>query len=98
MWNRHLARELVAANADGWIIPVIRGCMLALITILTLLVVAFNEVKFEKETFNFGLLSRLSWKRAGTRYNTRGVDKAGNVANYVETEQVVIRMFFHLSY
>jgi hypothetical protein len=38
------------------------------------------------------LLSRLGWKRAGTRYNTRGADKAGNVANYVETEQLVIRM------
>ena len=26
---------------------------------------------------------------AGTRYNARGLDDEGNVANYVETEQVI---------
>ncbi|CAE6395108.1 unnamed protein product [Rhizoctonia solani] len=31
-------------------------------------------------------ISRLGWKRAGTRFNTRGVDDDGNVANFVETE------------
>lgn len=30
------------------------------------------------------LISRLSWKRAGTRFNTRGVDDDGNCANFVE--------------
>ncbi|KAG8721546.1 inositol polyphosphate 5-phosphatase [Ceratobasidium sp. 394] len=35
-----------------------------------------------------GMISRLSWKRAGTRYNTRGVDDDGNVANFVETETI----------
>lgn len=34
------------------------------------------------------LISRLSWKRAGTRFNTRGVDDDGNCANFVETEVV----------
>jgi len=33
------------------------------------------------------LISRLSWKRAGTRFNTRGVDDDGNVANFVEVGQ-----------
>ncbi|CAE6454924.1 unnamed protein product [Rhizoctonia solani] len=33
-----------------------------------------------------GMISRLGWKRAGTRFNTRGVDDDGNVANFVETE------------
>ncbi|KAF7291041.1 Inositol polyphosphate phosphatase [Mycena chlorophos] len=32
------------------------------------------------------LISRLGWKRAGTRFNSRGVDDDGNVANFVETE------------
>lgn len=31
-----------------------------------------------------GLISRLGWKRAGTRFNTRGVDDDGHVANSVE--------------
>ncbi|KAN0097411.1 SacI homology domain containing protein [Tylopilus felleus] len=35
------------------------------------------------------LISRLGWKRAGTRFNTRGVDDDGNTANFVETETVL---------
>ncbi|KAG8690428.1 inositol polyphosphate 5-phosphatase [Ceratobasidium sp. 423] len=31
-----------------------------------------------------GMISRLGWRRAGTRFNTRGVDDDGNVANFVE--------------
>ncbi|KAF8897747.1 inositol polyphosphate phosphatase [Infundibulicybe gibba] len=34
------------------------------------------------------LISRLGWKRAGTRFNTRGVDDDGNCANFVETETI----------
>jgi len=32
------------------------------------------------------LISRRSRKRAGTRYNARGLDDEGNVANFCETE------------
>lgn len=38
--------------------------------------------------FNLTLISRRSRRRAGTRYITRGVDATGDVANFVETEQV----------
>ncbi|CAD0026617.1 unnamed protein product [Aureobasidium pullulans] len=34
------------------------------------------------------LLSRLSCRRAGTRFNARGIDDDGNVANFVETEVI----------
>ncbi len=33
---------------------------------------------------SLALISRLGWKRAGTRFNTRGLDDEGNVANFVE--------------
>lgn len=39
--------------------------------------------------FRHTLVSRRSRRRAGTRYITRGVDAMGDVANFVETEQVV---------
>ena len=39
--------------------------------------------------FTYALLSRRCRHRAGTRYNMRGVDAAGMVANFVETEQIV---------
>ncbi|KAK0657119.1 SacI homology domain-containing protein [Cercophora newfieldiana] len=32
------------------------------------------------------IISRLSCRRAGTRFNARGIDDDGNVANFVETE------------
>lgn len=35
------------------------------------------------------LISRRSIKRAGTRFNRRGIDEDGNVANFVETEQIL---------
>ncbi|EER36740.1 SacI domain and endonuclease/exonuclease/phosphatase [Histoplasma capsulatum H143] len=35
------------------------------------------------------LISRLSSRRAGTRFNSRGIDDEGNVSNFVETETVV---------
>lgn len=34
------------------------------------------------------LISRLSCRRAGTRFNSRGIDDDGNVANFVESEIV----------
>lgn len=37
---------------------------------------------------SLSLISRLGWKRAGTRFNTRGVDDDGNTANFVETETI----------
>ncbi len=42
-------------------------------------------------SFYFGLISRRNVKRAGTRYNKRGVDQDGNVANNVETEQLFFK-------
>lgn len=76
-WNDHLVRDLKTENAEGWIIPVVRG---------------FIEIQRERmgETlFDFALVSRQSCKRAGTRYNMRGADEEGNVANFVETEQII---------
>ena len=35
------------------------------------------------------LISRLSCRRLGTRYHTRGLDDEGHVANHVETEQLL---------
>jgi synaptojanin len=34
------------------------------------------------------VVSRLSCRRAGTRFNARGIDDDGNVANFVETETI----------
>lgn len=39
--------------------------------------------------FNWGIVSRRSVHRAGTRLFSRGIDATGNVSNYVETEQLI---------
>ncbi|KAF7456257.1 Phosphatidylinositol phosphate phosphatase [Cryptosporidium felis] len=36
--------------------------------------------------YDIVLMSRRSWERGGTRFNARGVDEDGNVANFVESE------------
>ena len=41
------------------------------------------------------VISRLSSERAGTRFNVRGVNDDGHVANFVETEQVFIRRYIY---
>ena len=38
--------------------------------------------------FDLILISRRSINNAGTRYLKRGIDKNGNVANFIETERV----------
>lgn len=39
-------------------------------------------------TSKVAIISRLSCERVGTRFNVRGANDDGNVANFVETEQV----------
>lgn len=41
------------------------------------------------EVAALGMISRLSWKRAGARFRTRGIDDDGQVANFVETEVIL---------
>jgi len=38
---------------------------------------------------NLVMISRRRYEMAGTRFNARGIDEEGNVANFVETEIVV---------
>lgn len=41
-------------------------------------------------TLTISLFSRLGSRRAGTRFNTRGIDDDGNVANFVESETLIL--------
>lgn len=40
-------------------------------------------------TAKVAIISRLSCERVGTRFNVRGVNDDGHVANFVETEQLI---------
>ncbi|BFZ55671.1 Inositol-1,4,5-trisphosphate 5-phosphatase 1 [Savitreella phatthalungensis] len=55
---------------------------------LTSIIRGFAET-IQTSLGNLTLISRLSSRRAGTRFNARGIDDEGNVANFVETETVL---------
>jgi synaptojanin len=90
-WNRYLLRDLtrIKENLD----PNFRED-LDRTHILVLIMQGFVEI-YERDmgngrTLQCGVLSRLSCERAGTRFLTRGIDDEGNVANFVETEQLLV--------
>ena len=49
----------------------------------------FNHV-INNNLIQFILITRRSQNYAGTRYNTRGINDDGNVANYCESEHIII--------
>jgi hypothetical protein len=69
--------ELLKLEDQFWTLPIIQGF------------VQVEECVIENECFTLALVSRRSRNRAGTRYKRRGIDEDGNVANYVETEQIL---------
>lgn len=51
--------------------------------------VEVEHYSIDGHKFRFILISRRSCERAGFRYQRRGIDVRGNVANFVETEQIL---------
>ncbi|UZJ54738.1 hypothetical protein CBS101457_004058 [Exobasidium rhododendri] len=84
-WNKYLQTPLIEAceapsgpDLSRFILPIVYG---------------FFETKLAtigSRKFLFGLISRRSRHRAGTRYFSRGIDENGNVSNFNESEQFVI--------
>ena len=72
------------------------GCKYKLVTIghkkfnLEYLVIDIKSLYIKEHSIVLALISRRSKYRAGTRYNRRGIDEKGNVANFVETEQILV--------
>ncbi|KJE94431.1 synaptojanin-PB [Capsaspora owczarzaki ATCC 30864] len=81
VWNRHLQQpfEQNGIETYPWCLSVTRGF------------VEFRTVYAGAEQIRVAVISRLSCERAGKRFLTRGVDDDGNVANFAETEQLLIR-------
>jgi len=85
-WNSQLLQPIMALDtpaADRWALP----AMMAFVQAVDL--PARNGAP-DDEHFSLALVSRRSRYRAGTRLFMRGIDEEGNVANNVETEQLVV--------
>ena len=52
--------------------------------------VGIFKYELDGSELEFYLISRRSQNHCGTRYNTRGINDDGHVANYCESEQIVI--------
>jgi len=85
-WNSQLLQPIMALDnpaADRWALP----AMMAFVQSVDLPARADAPAD---EHFSLALVSRRSRHRAGTRLFMRGIDEDGNVANSVETEQLVV--------
>ena len=78
-WNRNTVVDLIAADANEWIIP-----------FMSAYVEVRPECEVEGEKFTLLLISRRSRFRQGCRFTKRGIDETGSCANFVETEQIAI--------
>ena len=74
----HLPYIRSGVRAEAWLVKVMLGS------------VEVRTVYSGATQIRAALISRLSCNRLGTRYNTRGVDDDGHVANFVETEQLLM--------
>ncbi|XP_017880386.1 synaptojanin-1 isoform X1 [Ceratina calcarata] len=78
-WNRMLHIHLLRYGVDTsqWLLKAMCGS------------VEIRTVYVGHRQARAVLISRLSCERAGTRFNVRGTNDDGHVANFVETEQVI---------
>lgn len=106
-WNEFMVKELLNSEdpiAHKWVMPIIQGyCKIAhCVNTFQDDDVEEGEERgdppFSPEEFDLVLISRRSLNRAGTRYRRRGVDENGDVANYVETEQIICTSTHNVSF
>ncbi|KAJ9600882.1 hypothetical protein L9F63_000994, partial [Diploptera punctata] len=78
-WNRMLHIHLLrfSVNCSNWLLKAMCGS------------VEIRTVYVGHRKAQAVIISRLSCERAGTRFNVRGCNDDGHVANFVETEQVI---------
>ncbi|KAF7877505.1 hypothetical protein EAF04_001182 [Stromatinia cepivora] len=83
--SRLVLHEREALDKSGILTSAIRGFVLT-ITIPP----ASDPLRTSRSGLpsSLTLISRLSCRRAGTRFNARGIDDDGNVANFVESETI----------
>ncbi|XP_047462113.1 synaptojanin-1 isoform X1 [Mugil cephalus] len=78
-WNQslHLHLKHYGVNCDDWLLRLMCGG------------VEIRTIYAGHKQAKACIFSRLSSERAGTRFNVRGTNDDGQVANFVETEQVI---------
>lgn len=77
----HLHLKHYGVNCDDWLLRLMCGG------------VEIRTIYAGHKQAKACIFSRLSSERAGTRFNVRGTNDDGQVANFVETEQVILLVY-----
>ncbi|KAF2892481.1 hypothetical protein ILUMI_13700 [Ignelater luminosus] len=77
VWNGFILKDFRHPEFKNFCLPLVHGFL------------SINQISMNGCNFMWAVISRRSVYRAGTRLFRRGIDKGGNVANFVETEQIV---------
>jgi hypothetical protein len=81
-WNEHLMKDFIEQEFHSYILPVMQGWIQS-----TTFDVSLDNG--EVVPVDLTVVSRRSKDRAGLRYQRRGIDGDGHVANFVETEMMI---------
>lgn len=77
VWNKQLMEDLVEMQFDSFALPVIQGSFQTF------------ELELQRTFVKVSLVARRCVRRIGTRMWRRGANFEGDVANFVETEQIL---------
>ncbi|KAI3408591.1 uncharacterized protein J3R85_020216 [Psidium guajava] len=83
VWNKNLLEELIEHKLDRFILPLLQG------NILNNLSFQVAQLTLKSSPATISLISRRCTRRLGTRMWRRGANLEGDVANFIETEQIL---------
>ncbi|CAI5743856.1 unnamed protein product [Peronospora destructor] len=79
-WNKPVLGNFIDLELSDWIVPIISG-----------FVKVIKKCDVNGQRCDILFFTRRSWRRLGTRFNVRGIDKDGCVANFAETEMLLVK-------
>nr|KYP46693.1 Phosphatidylinositide phosphatase SAC1 [Cajanus cajan] len=96
VWNKHLLEELIEFKLDRFIVPLVQGNILNFKIPFSpphpppcIFFFQVAELKLKDSNATVTLFSRRCTRRLGTRMWRRGANLEGDVANFIETEQLL---------
>ena len=89
-WNEWLLRDFLDLGLHAFILPVMQGWVQSSTFTVPIPPNPLEpSVSLGSVPVDLAVISRRSRDRAGLRYQRRGIDDQGHVANMVETEMIV---------
>lgn len=87
-WNEWLVKDFIDLGLHAFILPISQGWVQASTFTVSVPPTPADESP-SPIPIDIALISRRSKDRAGLRYQRRGIDHEGHVANFVETEMLI---------